>query len=291
MMHLSWAWLSVLLHRPFYRPTARLPGNPAKHGEHEGYNAQLAIKVRLTHLTVARRMLILSQHCDRASIHIVNLLQTWHRLHDLRFCPPTALQCCFVAGTTHLLAFVSNKTPKRKADALSRAKDCIRLMSYMAVSWPAGQQKQRLLENLLVEYGAKMQGTPEMAPASHAVPAKQEAVQFDFLGAFAQHDNEATMTRQMHFHFAEPATILDQPVRATEPSSSALAIAQNVPIMQTAAEPAPYPFLPSSYPEEQPYLTSPIGGLYSPPQFGQHPSPPVQLTSGQDLAPFPELAG
>lgn len=45
MMHLSWAWLSVLLHRPFYRPTARLPGNPGKHPEHEGYNAQLAIKV------------------------------------------------------------------------------------------------------------------------------------------------------------------------------------------------------------------------------------------------------
>jgi hypothetical protein len=45
MMHLSWAWLSVLLHRPFYRPTAKLPGQTGKQAEHEGYNAAMAIKV------------------------------------------------------------------------------------------------------------------------------------------------------------------------------------------------------------------------------------------------------
>jgi hypothetical protein len=45
MMHLSWAWLSVLLHRPFYRPTAKMPGHTGKQPEHEGYNAQMAIKV------------------------------------------------------------------------------------------------------------------------------------------------------------------------------------------------------------------------------------------------------
>ncbi|GHJ84926.1 hypothetical protein NliqN6_1328 [Naganishia liquefaciens] len=272
MMHLSWSWLSVLLHRPFYRPTARLPGNPPK-PEQEGYNAQLAIK-----------------HCDRAALHIVNLLQTWHRHHDLRFCPPTALQCCFVAGTTHLLAFVSNKTPKRKADALNRAKDCIRLMGYMAVSWPAGQQKQRLLENLLVEYGAKMQGTPERAPVGHVLPAKQEPIQFDFLGAFIQHDNEAQTTRQMHVNISEQSSISDQSVRRPELSSSPMTIAQGVSIRQPAAEPVLYPFLPSSYPEEQ-YLTTPLEGFYSPPQFGQNPSPPIQLLSAQENAYIPEVMG
>ena len=220
----------------------------------------------------------------------MNLLQTWHRLHDLRFCPPTALQCCFVAGTTHLLAFVSNKTPKRKADALSRAKDCIRLMSHMAVSWPAGQQKQKLLENLLVEYGAKMQGTPESTPAGHALPAKQEAAHFDFLGVFAQHDNEAHMTRQMHLNVPDPSIFPDQSVRRREATSIPMPIAETVPMTHHAAESASYPFHQSSHSEEQ-YLTTPLEGYYSPLQLGENCSPPMQLPSADEHAQFPEPMG
>jgi len=52
-----------------------------------------------------------------------------------------------------LLSFATSRTEKKKTDALNRAQDCIRLMSYMAVSWPAAQQKQKFLEDLLVEYG------------------------------------------------------------------------------------------------------------------------------------------
>jgi hypothetical protein len=157
MMHLSWAWLVILLHRPFYRPFAGLPGKDTKSPNSAGYNAALAVKVRLISTTITGRHKLINQlhkqHCDRAAIQIVALLQTWHRLHDLRFTPPTALQCCFVAGTTHLLSFATSRTEKKKTDALNRAQDCIRLMSYMAVSWPAAQQKQKFLEDLLVEYG------------------------------------------------------------------------------------------------------------------------------------------
>jgi hypothetical protein len=188
-----------------------------------------------------------------------------------------------------LLAFVSNKTPKRKADALSRAKDCIRLMSYMAVSWPAGQQKQRLLENLLVEYGAKINGTAEPTPPTQAAPTKQETADFDFFGAFAQHDNEASMTRQMHFASAAPTMTPEQAIHLTQAMSTSIP-AETIPV-NTTTETAAYPFLPSSYPGDQPYLTSPVGGLYSPLQFGQHPSPPIQLAAGQDMAAFPDLAG
>jgi hypothetical protein len=116
------------------------------------------------------------QHCDRAAIQIVALLQTWHRLHDLRFTPPTALQCCFVAGTTHLLSFATSRTEKKKMDALNRAQDCIKLMSYMAVSWPAARQKQKFLENLLVEYGmtaASQLSTSVNSPAEDASDRQQ----------------------------------------------------------------------------------------------------------------------
>ncbi|KAK4689029.1 urea carboxylase, partial [Tremellales sp. Uapishka_1] len=94
-----------------------------------------------------------AQQCDEAALQITSLLQTWHRLHDLRFSPPTALQCCFIAGTTHLLAMASSQTPKKQTLALARVQECTRLLGLMAVTWPAARQKQLVLETLLAEYG------------------------------------------------------------------------------------------------------------------------------------------
>lgn len=183
----------------------------------------------------------------------MSLLQTWHRLHDLRFCPPTALQCCFVAGTTHLLAFVSNKTPKRKADALDRAKDCIRLMSYMAVSWPAGQQKQKLLENLLVEYGAKLDDNEGTVPLKSPPVASSS---FDIMGPFAQHSNESVPPSNGTAQTFNVATNQDRQVNsAAIPSwlpSEAYdsTVSSRIPDSQSLSP----PFLFSSYTEEPQYL-------------------------------------
>lgn len=184
----------------------------------------------------------------------MSLLQTWHRLHDLRFCPPTALQCCFVAGTTHLLAFVSNKTPKRKADALDRAKDCIRLMSYMAVSWPAGQQKQKLLENLLVEYGAKLDDNEGTVPLKSPPVASSS---FDIMGPFAQHSNESVPPSNGTAQTFNVATNQDRQVNsAAIPSwlpSEAYdsTVSSQIPDSQSLSP----PFLFSSYTEEPQYLS------------------------------------
>jgi hypothetical protein len=60
-------------------------------------------------------------------------------------------------------------------------------MSYMAKSWPAGQQKQRLLENLLTEYGAmaKITVQPEVKQDLF-MASSQPSTLFDPLGPFAQ---------------------------------------------------------------------------------------------------------
>ncbi|WWC95840.1 hypothetical protein V866_002707 [Kwoniella sp. B9012] len=138
MLHLSHAWLVILLHRPFYRPLAPLP---------TGSNSDNAIPSGTSTAAWAVKQ------CDRAALHMITLLTTWHRFHNLRFCPPTAIQCCFIGGTTHLLSLASAQSPKRQMESLSRARECIKLMKYMAVSWPAAQHQQILLENLLSEYG------------------------------------------------------------------------------------------------------------------------------------------
>ncbi|ORY32910.1 fungal-specific transcription factor domain-domain-containing protein [Naematelia encephala] len=150
MLHLSHAWLVILLHRPFYRPLAGLPAS-ASSGTSNTQSSTAAWAVK---------------QCDKAAVHVITLLQTWHRLHDLRFTPPTALQCCFIAGTTHLLSMVSSRTPKKQAEALSRVQECIRLLKLIAVSWPAAQQKQILLENLLGEYGLSVASSRSSERAS-----------------------------------------------------------------------------------------------------------------------------
>lgn len=88
-------------------------------------------------------------------MQIVSLLQTWHKLHDLRFAPPCILESCFTAGTTHLLAYTCARTQRKQLEALARAKECTRLMETMATSWPAAQQKHELLEQLTAQYISK----------------------------------------------------------------------------------------------------------------------------------------
>ncbi|WWC70565.1 uncharacterized protein I206_104516 [Kwoniella pini CBS 10737] len=141
MMHLSHAWLVILLHRPFYRPLAPLPN---------GANSDSAAASGTSTAAWAVKQ------CDKAALHMIGLLQTWHRFHNLRYCPPTAIQCCFIAGTTHLLSLASSQGPKKQSEALLRAQECIKLMKLMAVSWPAAKHQQMLLENLLSEYGLSM---------------------------------------------------------------------------------------------------------------------------------------
>lgn len=60
-------------------------------------------------------------------------------------------------------------------------------MSYMARSWPAGQQKQKLLENLLTEYGAMADRTAQ-SEVKQEPPAEttNQSSHFDPLGPFAQ---------------------------------------------------------------------------------------------------------
>lgn len=147
MMHLSWAWLVILLHRPFYRPLAGKSTTPTAESAAPASSTSASVSAPGYHAALAVK------HCDRAAHQIVSLLEIWHRQHDLRHVPPTALQCCFIAGTTHLLSFASSRSEKRQTEALGRAQKCIQLLSYMAVSWPAALQKQKLLEELMAEYG------------------------------------------------------------------------------------------------------------------------------------------
>ena len=108
-------------------------------------------------------------------MQIVTLIQTWNKLHDLHFAPPPVLECCFTAGTTHLLAYTCAKTTKKRFDALQRVRECIDLMKVMADTWPAARQKQDLLEGLLEQYSKdEEEQTEGQSSQQHEVKLEQD---------------------------------------------------------------------------------------------------------------------
>jgi hypothetical protein len=151
MMHLSHAWLVILLHRPFYRPLAGIPSSQMTGEAQSAQSNRAAWAVKVCQVVHTDSDL---KQCDKAAIHVIHLLWIWHRYHDLRFSPPTALQVCFVAGTTHLLSLASARSnSKRQSDSVARVDECLRLLGFMAKSWLAAEQARALLQGLKEEYG------------------------------------------------------------------------------------------------------------------------------------------
>jgi hypothetical protein len=106
---------------------------------------------------------------------MITLIHTWNKLHDLHFAPPPVLECCFTAGTTHLLAYTCAKTEKKRFDALQRVRECIELMKIMADTWPAARQKQDLLEGLLEQYSKDQEEqTEEQSKQRQEVKLEQD---------------------------------------------------------------------------------------------------------------------
>ena len=97
------------------------------------------------------------------------MLHIWHRYHDLRYTPPTALQVCFVAGTTHLLSLASSRSNSKKhAEAAANVDECVKLLRCMAVSWPAAEQARLLLDGLRTDYGLSSTTSVQQPPKREA---------------------------------------------------------------------------------------------------------------------------
>lgn len=97
------------------------------------------------------------------------MLQIWHRYHDLRYTPPTALQVCFIAGTTHLLSLASSRSNSKKhVEAAANVDECVKLLRCMAVSWPAAEQARLLLDGLRTDYGLSGTSSVPQSPKREA---------------------------------------------------------------------------------------------------------------------------
>ncbi|KAG6861013.1 hypothetical protein C0995_004866 [Termitomyces sp. Mi166 len=128
MMHCTYWWFFILLHRPFYHRKQRPADRQIDH-------------VKL---------------CKRAAENIVELLSTWRSLYTLRYAPITLVQTAFSAGTIYLLGAVQAATGLRVAQeslkhALAQAQLCVEYLFEIGKSWQCATNIGEILRRLLQE--------------------------------------------------------------------------------------------------------------------------------------------
>jgi hypothetical protein len=212
MMHITHMSLVIFLHRPYYRKVSRLPGNAME-------TTSEAVKVSRQCGQISRPfgLTFFSQQCDRAATRIVTLLRTWHRLHNLRYNTPTALQAAFTAGTTFLLSAVQTRAPKRRLSAIQGVKDCLMLLDHMGHSWTAAAQKAEILASLAADYGVRLDGTDSASDVHCRQPTMQSHMIEEQIGVSHPRQHTKVLPRASRELETMSKTIVSHPVNANEP--------------------------------------------------------------------------
>ncbi|EMD40262.1 hypothetical protein CERSUDRAFT_110868 [Gelatoporia subvermispora B] len=128
MLHMSYWWLFILLHRPFYRRS-----------KHHTSNVPEIDHVKLV---------------NRAAENIMILLGIWQEKYSLRYVPVTLIQIIFCAGTSFVLSAVHATSGPRLgrvalSTALSHAEQCIHYLNQCGRSWECGNIVGEILSNVL----------------------------------------------------------------------------------------------------------------------------------------------
>ncbi|KAH9854843.1 hypothetical protein C2E23DRAFT_874926 [Lenzites betulinus] len=128
MLHLTYWWLLLLLHRPFYR---RKSGGAGPEIDH----------VKL---------------CNRAGDNIMLLLGIWNEKYSVRYLPITLMQVIFCAGTSFILSAVQATSGPRLGrvaltSALTQAEQCIRYLLIGGKSFDCANHLASILSTVLQE--------------------------------------------------------------------------------------------------------------------------------------------
>ncbi|WOO85324.1 Nitrogen assimilation transcription factor nit-4 [Vanrija pseudolonga] len=157
MIHLAWAWIVILLFRPFSQVVSKSPGNSH------------AVDISTAAMT----------RCHKAALKIVQLATLWEAQHGLRYTAITAPQFLYTAGTTFLLAAAQAALPSQAAAALQKARTCLVYLGEIGRTWVAANQKAAILQDLLNEYA---EATPHLTPFLENIAAAggHDEPTFDF---------------------------------------------------------------------------------------------------------------
>jgi len=151
-MNITYWWLLMLLHRPFYARTQRSASNASSETPPSSFT-DLSVKF-----------------CDRATTKIVQLISLFDQCHSLRQFPLNMLQVFFITGATLLVqsATLSGLAVKKRAEAYEAARKCIRALHVVGQTWACAELSANRLEALLRE----QTGEPSV-PAAPLQPQDQ----------------------------------------------------------------------------------------------------------------------
>ncbi|KJA23958.1 hypothetical protein HYPSUDRAFT_39482 [Hypholoma sublateritium FD-334 SS-4] len=167
MLHLSYWWLFILLHRPFFQRKSRQIHSTDREIDH----------VKL---------------CRRASENIMELLATWRSLYTLRYCPITLIQCVFSAGTVYLLTSVQASSGTRVAqkDLRHSMEQQTRVLQYLqeiGKSWQCATNIAGIMKSLMHE-----QLKPLLERKTIPISASHSGALF--LSEYGDDDDEGSLT-------------------------------------------------------------------------------------------------
>ncbi|KAI0677740.1 hypothetical protein C8Q78DRAFT_1004170 [Trametes maxima] len=129
MLHLTYWWLLLLLHRPFYRRSKSGGSGP-----------------EIDHVKL----------CNRAGDNIMLLLGIWNEKYSVRYLPITLMQVIFCAGTSFILSAVQATSGPRLGrvaltSALTQAEQCIRYLLICGKSFDCANHVASILSTVLQE--------------------------------------------------------------------------------------------------------------------------------------------
>ncbi|OSC97917.1 hypothetical protein PYCCODRAFT_1439733 [Trametes coccinea BRFM310] len=129
MLHLTYWWLLLLLHRPFYRRSKSNSSGPD-----------------IDHVKL----------CNRAGDNIMLLLGIWNDKYSVRYLPITLMQVIFCAGTSFILSAVQATSGPRLGrvaltSALAQAEQCIRYLLICGKSFDCANHVASILSTVLHE--------------------------------------------------------------------------------------------------------------------------------------------
>ncbi|KAE9402722.1 hypothetical protein BT96DRAFT_918021 [Gymnopus androsaceus JB14] len=130
VLHLSFWWTFILLHRPFFHRKKRV--------------AQDAASRDIDHVKL----------CKRAADNIMDLLGIYRTLYTLRYVPVTPVQIVFAAGTVYVLLAVQATTGLRVAKKeletyIARAELCVQYLTEIGRSWKCASDIADILKGLM----------------------------------------------------------------------------------------------------------------------------------------------
>ncbi|KAA1477277.1 hypothetical protein DENSPDRAFT_808440 [Dentipellis sp. KUC8613] len=146
MLQMTYHWLSIVLHRPFYRKKRSVDERVFE----------------VDHMKL----------CDKAAHDIMDLATKWRDLYTLRYVPITFIQVVSAAGTIFVLSAVQAVSGARLArtahqNSYANAEKTIRYLHEVGQSFQSARNIGDILDNLLKEQvGARLSRRSGLMPSS-----------------------------------------------------------------------------------------------------------------------------